>query len=60
MRRPVTPLEDDKTPLPKCDPADECGWKCDVPKAPDRKRQETKTITTVGEFVKCCIEPSLQ
>jgi hypothetical protein len=49
----IPPLEADKTPLPKCDPADNCGWECTVNK-------EAKTPTTVGEFVKWCVEPSLQ
>jgi hypothetical protein len=45
-------LEGDKTPVPKCATEDQCGWSCDVNK-------ETKTVTTVGEFVKFCVEPSL-
>jgi hypothetical protein len=49
----VTSLEGDKTPLPKCDPADGCGWECQYNK-------EAKVPTTVGEFVRWCIEPSLQ
>jgi hypothetical protein len=56
----LTPLESDKSPIPKCDPADQCNWTCDVPKGPGSKETETKTVTTVGEFVKWCIEPSLQ
>jgi hypothetical protein len=52
-------LESDKSPIPKCDPADQCGWSCDIPK-PGSKETETKPVTTVGEFVKWCIEPSLQ
>jgi hypothetical protein len=55
----LTPLESDKSPVPKCDPADQCGWTCDVPK-PGSKETDTKTVTTVGEFVKWCVEPSLQ
>jgi hypothetical protein len=54
----LTPLENDKTPLPKCTPDDQCGWSCDVPK-PGSQDKETKTISTVGEFVRWCIEPSL-
>ena len=50
---PVTALEGDKSALPKCDPADNCGWECFFDK-------ETKVPTTVGEFVRWCIEPSLQ
>jgi hypothetical protein len=49
----VTALEADKSALPKCDPADNCGWECLFDK-------ETKVPTTVGEFVHWCIEPSLQ
>jgi hypothetical protein len=56
----LTAAQDDKTPLPKCDQADECGWSCDVPKAPGSQEKETKPVTTVGEFVKYCVEPSLQ
>jgi len=56
----LTPLESDRSPVPKCDPADQCNWTCDIPKAPGSKETETKTVTTVGEFVKWCIEPSLQ
>jgi hypothetical protein len=55
----LTPLESDKSPVPKCDPADQCGWTCDVPK-PGSKETDTKTVTTVGEFVRWCVEPSLQ
>jgi hypothetical protein len=57
---PVTGLEEDKTPLPKCEPADQCGWQCDVSKSPGSQEKETKTIATIGDFVKWCIEPSLQ
>jgi hypothetical protein len=53
-------FEEDKTPVPKCDPADQCGWQCDVPKAAGSQDKETKTVTTVGEFIRWCIEPSLQ
>ncbi|HLK41109.1 MAG TPA: hypothetical protein VKU41_30370 [Polyangiaceae bacterium] len=56
----VGALVDDRAALPKCDPADQCGWSCDVPKAPGSQDKETKTILTVGEFVRWCIEPSLQ
>jgi hypothetical protein len=52
--------EEDKALVPKCEPADQCGWQCDVPKAPGSQEKETKTVTTVGEFVRWCIEPSLQ
>jgi hypothetical protein len=52
-------MEGDSTPVPKCDPADNCGWTCDVPK-PGSQEKETKAIATVGDFVKYCIEPALQ
>jgi hypothetical protein len=55
----VQSLENDKTSVPKCDKDDECGWTCVVPKAPASQETEQKTITTVGEFVKFCIEPSM-
>jgi hypothetical protein len=48
----LSALEGDKTVIPKCATEDQCGWSCDVNK-------ETKTVTTVGEFVKWCVEPSL-
>ncbi len=50
---PVAALASDKTPLPKCDPADKCGWECVVGK-------DNKDPTTVGEFVQFCIQPQLQ
>ncbi len=51
--------EDDKAPVPKCEKEDECGWTCVVPKAPGSQETDSKTITTVGEFVKFCIVPSM-
>ena len=51
--------EDDKTAVPKCDKDDDCGWTCVVPKAPGSQDTEQKTITTVGEFAKYCVEPSM-
>jgi hypothetical protein len=57
---PLTALEEDKMPVPKCDPADNCGWQCDVAKTPGSQEKETKNVATTGEFVKWCIEPSLQ
>jgi hypothetical protein len=57
---PVLGLEEDRTPLPKCDPADQCGWECYVPKSPGSPEKETKAVATIGEFVRWCIEPSLQ
>jgi len=51
--------EDDKAPVPKCEKDDECGWTCEVPKAPGSQDTESKTIVTVGDFVKFCIVPSM-
>ena len=56
----VKALAEDKTPISKCEPADQCGWTCDVPKGPGSAEKETKTVATVGEFVRWCIEPSLE
>ena len=58
----IQSYESDRTPVPKCETDDQCGWSCDVPKAgaaPGSNETETKTIGTVGEFVKYCVEPSL-
>jgi hypothetical protein len=57
---PVLGLGEDKALVPKCDATDQCGWQCDVPKAPNSQERETKTVATVGDFVRWCIEPSLQ
>ncbi len=51
---------EDKMPVSKCDPAEQCGWQCDVPKAPGSQDKDTKAVATVGDFVRWCIEPSLQ
>ena len=56
----LSAYEEDRAAVPKCAPEDQCGWQCDVPKAPGSQDKETKTVTTVGEFVRWCIEPSLQ
>ncbi len=59
-RGAVAAHAEDKTPLPKCDPEDECSWQCDVPKADNPKEVEPKVLTTVGEFVKFCLVPSME
>jgi hypothetical protein len=51
--------EGDKTPVSKCEKDDECHWTCVVPKAPGSQETEEKNITTVGEFVKYCVEPAM-
>jgi hypothetical protein len=53
----LRPFEDDKAPVPKCDDADECGWQCSIPKGKD---VENKAISTVGDFVKYCVIPSME
>ena len=49
----------DTQPVPKCDKEDDCGWTCEVPKAPGSQETESKTITNVGEYVRFCIVPSM-
>ncbi len=56
----VKAYEEDRAPVPKCDEADECNWKCAVPKAGSPKESEDKPIATVGEFVKYCVIPSME
>jgi hypothetical protein len=57
---PLSALAEDKGSVSKCDPADQCGWQCDVPKAPGSQERDTKTVATIGDFVRWCIDPSLQ
>ena len=54
----VNQHSDDKQPVPKCDKDDECGWQCDVPAA--NGQTESKDVTTVGEFVRFCVVPSMK
>ena len=54
----VAAHENDSMPVPKCEKEDDCGWTCDVPK-PGSADNDTKTIVTVGDFVKYCVEPSM-
>jgi hypothetical protein len=54
----IIPLESDTSPVPKCDPTDECGWTCDVPK-PGSTDTDSKVIATVGDFAKYCVAPSM-
>ena len=54
----IKQYEDDKTATPKCKPdSPGCEWKCTVGEGKDAK---TYDITTVGEFVKYCVEPALE
>ena len=56
----MAPLEEDKTPVPKCDARGPVRLDVRRPQGAGSQEKETKTITTVGEFVRWCIEPSLQ
>jgi hypothetical protein len=51
--------ENDSMPVPKCEPTDECGWSCDMPK-PGSQETESKEIKTVGEFANFCVFPSIK
>jgi len=58
----VTAREGDKEAVPKCDPADECGWQCELPKPgtpPEKNETEVKTVVTVGDFARDCIAPHM-
>jgi len=55
----VAPYENDGAAVPKCEEKDQCGWTCDVPKAPGSQEKESKEIRTVGEFVRFCVVPSM-
>jgi len=60
--RIVKAKEGDSELVPKCDPADECGWQCEIPKAgspPGKNETEVKTIATVGDFARDCIAPNM-
>jgi hypothetical protein len=59
-QRIVQEHEGDNQPVPKCEKDDECGWQCDVAKAPGSPDKETKEVHTVGEFAKLCILPSME
>jgi hypothetical protein len=61
-RPAVSAKEGDTQPVPKCDPTDECGWQCELPKpgtAPEKNETEAKTIVTVGDFARDCIAPHM-
>ena len=48
----------DKAPTPKCKAdAKDCDWKCVVQGA---KGEETKEVTTLGEFVEHCVKPAME
>ncbi|MDW8250210.1 MAG: hypothetical protein RMJ98_13025, partial [Myxococcales bacterium] len=56
----LAPLGEDRTALPKTTDPD-AKWQCSTPKAGGKPGEtEAKGVTTVGEFVKLCVEPRLQ
>ncbi len=55
----VSGLSNDGQAVPKCDATDDCGWTCDVPKAPGSTDTVSKEIKTVGDFTQFCVIPSM-
>lgn len=54
----VERYEGDRQHVPQCRPnAEDCEWKCTINRA---NQEETKDITTVGEFVQYCVKPAMQ
>jgi hypothetical protein len=59
----VQGLENDGDKVPVCETDPECKWSCLVPKEGAKdpaKEREPKEIKTIGDFVKFCIEPTMQ
>ena len=57
----MRPLEGDSQRAPTCDGDPECTWSCVVPKQGATKPDETesKSVETIGDFVKYCVEPAM-
>jgi hypothetical protein len=54
----VADFTSDRTATPKCKPdAKDCDWKCVVQ---GDKGEETKEVTTLGEFVEYCVKPAME
>lgn len=54
----VSSYTSDKAATPKCKAdAKDCDWKCVVQGA---KGEETKEVTTLGEFVEHCVKPAME
>ncbi len=54
----VQRYESDKTKVPECEPdAQDCAWQCTITEG---KSQVTKDISTVGDFVRYCVEPAMK
>ena len=56
--RPLATLTD---PVPKCAPADDCGWDrgCRVPRLGAPEVLESKPVATVGDYVRFCVPPQM-
>ncbi|EYF06655.1 hypothetical protein [Chondromyces apiculatus] len=55
----LKPLESDGTRAPTCDADPDCKWTCEVAKSGSAEREQ-REITTIGEFVRYCIEPAVE
>jgi hypothetical protein len=55
----VKPLEGEEAKAPTCDADPDCKWACEIAK-PGSAERELKDIKTIGDFVRYCIEPSMQ
>ncbi len=54
----VQRYESDRTKVPQCnEDAEDCAWQCTITQG---KSQETKDISTVGDFVRYCVEPQMK
>jgi hypothetical protein len=52
-------LENDTAKAPVCETDPDCKWSCEIAKAGSKER-EAKDITTIGDFVKYCVEPAMR
>jgi hypothetical protein len=55
----VRAKEEDRQAVPKCEPADECNWQCELPKPGSQTETIVKVVATVGEFARDCIAPHM-
>jgi hypothetical protein len=54
----VESYSEDRAKVPECkEGVQDCEWKCTVGEG---QQQETKDITTVGEFVRYCVKPAME
>jgi hypothetical protein len=55
----VSGFMSDRTATPKCkEDAKDCDWKCVVQGA--KGQEETKDVSTLGEFVEFCVKPAME